>query len=344
MSVTEQKKPIPGHLITGTALNQLPPERYDWIVSGVLRTGRVRISGLFSRPHCGKSTLSKQLALAVAGGTSFLGRHCKQGRVLLWQCEDDQHDVLEVLKRMKASDAALDQITIFRGSPQENTLDRIAEELARQPYSLFIGETLDDVLRIPDLNSNTKSREAFERFEKTVLRPHYRQTSFFFLHHMRKRGEMDESGSMIMGATVVEGKTDSCLYLTRRGPQRFIHSDLRLGEQIERTLLNFNPETLLASLGDTVEASNHRENSKIVERMKAQIITTIQHHPEFTKREILGLVDGNSDQKKTVFKTLERERAIVASGDAVKGSPATYMVVDPAIRAEFLGFNEGVIQ
>src|SRR5229473_8155280 len=82
----------------GSTINELckrykTPNPYRWIVDGLLRNNRPRPSLLCGYPHAGKSTLSRQLAIAVNQGYEFLGHSTKKGRVLYWQCEESDEDI-----------------------------------------------------------------------------------------------------------------------------------------------------------------------------------------------------------------------------------------------------------
>jgi RecA-family ATPase len=63
-----------------------PIKPIEWVVQDLLRVDRL-ISLLLGKPESGKSTLARQLAIAVTQGVDFLGRKTKRGKVLYWQSE-----------------------------------------------------------------------------------------------------------------------------------------------------------------------------------------------------------------------------------------------------------------
>src|SRR5260370_39699303 len=71
-----------------------------WIVDSLLRTNRKRISLLCGSPHAGKSTLSRQLAVAVVHAEPFLVRTTLKSTDAYWQAEERESDARgDFLKR-----------------------------------------------------------------------------------------------------------------------------------------------------------------------------------------------------------------------------------------------------
>jgi len=86
----KKKKPL---LMTGRELMALTVAPQEWIVDGLLRIGRKRISLLAGKPESGKSCIGRQLTVAVVKGEPFFGRQTVRGSVLLWQTEECPEDV-----------------------------------------------------------------------------------------------------------------------------------------------------------------------------------------------------------------------------------------------------------
>ena len=106
---------------TAQELFNLPePSPSNWIVEGILRSNRGRPSLLCGFPESGKSTLSNQLAVAVANGTPFLDRATQQGHVILWKNEDSAPDIAADLRR--AGLTASSDLSIVLPNPTRQTL------------------------------------------------------------------------------------------------------------------------------------------------------------------------------------------------------------------------------
>src|SRR5260370_19369433 len=125
-----------------------------WIVDSLLRTNRKRISLLCGSPHAGKSTLSRQLAVAVVHGEPFLGRTTLKSTVAYWQTEESEDDAREDFLK---SGMTLDDLNfkILHPEPPESNLKKLNDALTENPdIRLVIIETLDDFLHMYDLDNN----------------------------------------------------------------------------------------------------------------------------------------------------------------------------------------------
>src|SRR5437899_415632 len=78
-------------------MNSVPEKRPSVVDDLLLEAGLSMIAG---KPKSGKSTLARQLAVAVANGHTFLGHDTKQGRVLYLSLEGPMEVVGDHFKRM----------------------------------------------------------------------------------------------------------------------------------------------------------------------------------------------------------------------------------------------------
>src|SRR5437764_1295624 len=123
-----------------------------WIVDNLLRTNRKRISLLCGSPHAGKSTLARQLTVAVVHGEPFLGRATLKSKVAFWQSEESEDDAREDFIK---SGMTLDEpnFVLLHADSAENNLRALNECLTNDPdIRLVIIETLDDFLQMDDLD------------------------------------------------------------------------------------------------------------------------------------------------------------------------------------------------
>jgi hypothetical protein len=336
-------------LRTAAQLKEMKIEPSDWIVSGLLRAGRKRVSLLAGKPEAGKSVAARQLAVRVAQGKPFLGRNTKKSAVLLWQSEEDLSDIRESLDHLGYDPSTDAPIYVFDGSTNENHLDNLSDVLGAYPdIRLVIIETLDDLLRISDVKENTATREAFQRFEDKVLEKHYQRVSFLGLHHLKKRA-CDDSGEMILGATYLRGRTDTKIYLDHPrtdDERRIIHATVRKGNPIAKTYLNYDAQRETISLGLTLAEEYKAGAAKTAQRIEEEIITFFTNHPDTTfESDCRPDISGNSNARRRALKKLVASGKLLKSGDGKKGSPIVYRVVEltPTDRAE-LNQQMGIIQ
>jgi hypothetical protein len=70
-------------------LFDLPTDNIEYIIPGMLPVGEAAL--LIANPKAGKSLVAYDAAFAVATGEdTFLGEHCKQGKVLIVQCDESK--------------------------------------------------------------------------------------------------------------------------------------------------------------------------------------------------------------------------------------------------------------
>jgi|SRR6185437_6542308 len=308
-----------------------------WIFYGLLRKGRRRISLLNSLPEQGKSTLARQAAVCASKGKPFMGRETTRCAVLYWQTEDEPEDLQESLRRLGYDPKTDEPIYIFRGRAEQNTLKNFDAALTAHPeIGLVIIETLDDLLRVQDILSNTAAREAFEEFDKVFCK-HAERIACLALHHLKKTENKGESGKDILGATVLRGRTDAKWYLYTckedDGPikRRIFEATVRRGTPIEPTFLVFDPETESSTLGETYASTKSADAKRTAERVEADIIEFFTGHPGASfEGECVHSVEvkGNSDQKRKIFRRLLANGRIRKEGKGAKNSPAKYFVCE----------------
>lgn len=301
-----------------------------WVVDGLLRMGRRRISLFNSLPEDGKSTNSRQLAVSVAKGEPFLGRDTRRCPVLYWQCEDEPEDLQESLLRLRYDPKTDERIIIFRGRADQNTLDNFDATLKAFPLiGLVIIETLDDLLKVQDILSNTAAREAFEAFDN-VFAKHAHRAACLALHHLKKTENKNDSGRDILGATVLRGRTDAKWYLHKaEDKRRIFEATIRRGRPIEPTYLVFDPESESVTLGETYAEACAASAGHNRERIEADILKYFNDHPGARfEDQCRVLVTGNNDAKRRAFKRLLAQGTLIQVSKGVKGQPAGYVVAE----------------
>jgi AAA domain len=218
----------------------------QWIVEDLLRVDSKRISLLAGQPRDGKSTLALQLCVAVAKAKDFLGRKTLKSSVIFWQTEAELRKVAASLQALGYNPRTDAPLLVLNSSAGENNLDTLRRELIAHPdVRLVVLETLDDILRIADLNKNTAARQAFENFDNKIVNDFSNRCAFLGLHHLNKE-KRDKKGHMLMGATVIAGKTDAVWYIQRPSDDsedRFFDTVNRSGRNVPPTWLKFDIPT-----------------------------------------------------------------------------------------------------
>lgn len=290
-----------------------------WIVDNLLRTNRKRISLLCGSPHAGKSTLARQLTVAVCHGEPFLGRPTLKGKVAYWQTEESEDDAREDFLK---SGMTLDEpnFVLLHADPAENNLKALNKCLNDNPdIRLVIIETLDDFLQMDDLGDNPSARRAFEKFDQEVVAQHSHRVCFVALHHFKKSDEQRGiSLHKILGATVIAGKTDCKIFMRGCGdgdPRRIISVDIRKGIRIEPTYLAFDEASQTSVLGQTL-ADEKAESKKAVvsvnaSELRSRCVSVVAGDPGITKTDAYTKVGGYKKAAEEMFDVLIREGAII---------------------------------
>jgi hypothetical protein len=313
--------------ITMTDLRKKKFPESNWVVADLLRTGLRRPSLLAAKPETGKSTMARQLVVAVSQGKPFLGRATSRGAVIYWQTEDDVKDVLDAFNRLGSKDGD-EQIYVLQGDPESSECQDIAAQLeADQNINLVVIETLDDLLKISDIKENTAARTAFERFNTELMIPFGDRAAFLMLHHLKKT-ETDFAGDSLLGASVIRGRTDAKIYMAQVSPddeRRLIWSSKRVGRAIPKTFLVFDPTTGKSELGETLADAARSAREAEQRADQTQLFELLRRQPDIEHGALLkGLSGMKQASKLNLIGDSVRCGSIIKSGKGVRGSPLTY--------------------
>jgi RecA-family ATPase len=172
---------------------------------------------------CGKTILARQIALEIAkGSASVFGSslNYESQKVIYVSTEDSFKDWrLKTEKYPLTDDEKLSSgknlhiITEF-----ENDLPQmISDELKKESASLVVFDVFGDTFT-GDLNSATAVRSFFKPYK--ALANKY-GTSFLFIHHLSKRGELRERADKqnVLGSMAIESSMRSVLELRRESSE-----------------------------------------------------------------------------------------------------------------------------
>jgi hypothetical protein len=315
-------------LLSFAELRALKAEPSQWIVDGLLRNGRRRISLLAGKPESGKSTLGMQLAVAVTKGKPFLGRQTQRGAVIYWQSEEEPADVRDSLDRLGYDHTRDEKLLTFFGSAAQNDVNALREELLEHPdVVLVIIETLDDLLKLSDIKENSAARAAFEKFDTAVVNDFCQRTAFLALHHLKKR-DTESVGDMLLGATTIRGRTDAKLYIRRvsdEDPRRIFQATVRKGQEVLPTFLDYDPQTTTSVLGHSLAEERKHSAQRTEMRIVEEIAEFFKNNPDTSfERDCLSVISGNTNEKWRVFKKMLAQGLLTKNGKGTKASPFKY--------------------
>ncbi len=190
--------------VTGEELLNQRVENIPTLVDPILQ--QVGLACLAGSSDTGKSSLLRQLAIAVASGEEdFLGFPINPvHRSVIYVSTEDDRTATSHLMYKQGSNLLATQVRNLRFIFSYHKLEtRLDESLTRQPADLVIVDCYADCF-IGDLKDTQKIREYLNKFQVLAAK---HQCLFLFLHHTGKRTEEKEpSKNNLLSGQGFEGK------------------------------------------------------------------------------------------------------------------------------------------
>jgi len=298
-------------LITLKDLLAEPEEKIDWTVEGLFSKGGLSL--IVAKPKTGKSTLARQLALAVSKGESFLGRETEKGLVIYLALEERREDVKSHFRSMGAQEEENLNLKIFAGMAPSDALEQVRSIAEREKPLLIVVDTLARLTRIKDLNDYSQVITGLQ----PLLAISREVKSHVCLLHHSKKGESKGIDSAL-GSIGIVGTVDTILEMNRSEKYRTISSIQRSGEDLEETVLSFDKETRISSLGGNKEQCE-------IDRLGESILEFLSQQEEAIPEKMIDeSIEGTRSYYKKALKKLREERKITRIGEGKKNFPYLY--------------------
>lgn len=220
-----------------------PDTAVDYLVEGLIQTGSVNV--LAAKPKVGKSTLARQLALAVAQGDDFLGRACPaRGTVWYLAFEGRRGDIRAHFRQMGAT--ADDPLWVLVGQAPKDIVTSVKTRAVQQRPDLVIIDTMQRFLKA---KSTDDYAEMTLLFDSVIGIAQASGAAILLLTHTSK---IDKPGlDAILGSTAIAGSVDTAVLLTRTSQYRTISTVQRTGDDLDDTVLLLDADTGRSRLGGT---------------------------------------------------------------------------------------------
>lgn len=291
-----------------TLLNE-PEEKINWVVDGLLPSGGFSI--LVAKPKVGKSTLARQLVFCVTRGEPFLGRQTVKGRVLYVSLEEKRYEVRNHFKLMGAN--GTEDLGVYVGSTPEGAYKWLENEIKRQPPILVIIDTLFRFARVSDVNDYAKIIAALDPL-LALARNHF--THIIGTHHARK--SPGDGADATLGSTAIFGSVDTAIVLKRTESKRTIETQQRYGIDMEPTLLLFDTEYKIATLGGTKEEED-------IQKVESAITEFLKSSDEPVSESVIDdEVEGRTIFKRKALRKLVSGGGVMRTGLGKRGDPFLY--------------------
>jgi hypothetical protein len=283
---------------TAAELMESTPQEQSWLVDGLLPSDGF---GLLVGPQKrGKSTLARQLAVAVADGEEFLGRKVIQGEVLYISLEETEANCIVHLKKLGLKNTQ--NVRLYGSAPTTNQLKAV---LKQYPIKLVVLDTLFKCVHVKAVNDYVTVLNALQPILETA---HEAGAHVLGIHHMNQMGGT-------LGSMAIEAATDVNVFFDRDGEKGLIWTEPRYGEKWEKTTLVFDKERQRYSLGKPQHIVHRQE-------MAAEMLKFIQNNPGSSQPQIFDSVEGRRAEK---FKAFELIRPNLEQyGTGRHGDPFRY--------------------
>lgn len=203
----------------------------EWLVGDLLpKAGTSVIAGA---PKSGKSTISRQLCIAVAQGGEFLNRKVSKGKVLYLALEEQANILANQLKKQGLQDK--DELLIHSG--HVNTADKFTaldNLIKAQSPAILVIDTLILFAGVQDINSYNETYTNMGRFNEIARQ---NNCHILFIHHQNKS---DKFGmNTIMGSSAIHASVDVAMIFSNFKGTRYLTTEQRAGIPFNNQALEF---------------------------------------------------------------------------------------------------------
>jgi hypothetical protein len=290
----------------------------EWLVDQLFKEASFNICA--GGPKSGKSSLMRQLAVAVSRGEPFLDCPTKQGDVL-YLCPDEQ-DATELRRsfnQLGAGDGVL--VSTFPVNRYSLIADLKDAILEHPQVSLIVLDTLEKTVSMEDLNDYIKT---LSDLEPLVCFATEHKLTVVGTHHTNKRQSTSVSGAMMGSNGLGSVATTSLEVLVDHAGKRYLRSMQRYSRELERTELHFDPFRLTFSLGQS-ESSKSKEKAIFkVKDLQKRIMDFICSNPSTQQKAITDAIPANKQQILRELKEMEAKGVITTKGTGRRNNPTLY--------------------
>jgi hypothetical protein len=294
---------------TFTTLDDLlnePEEETAYVWDRTLPRGGFPICA--AKPKVGKSTLARNLAVAVSQGAEFFGRATTQGKVIYLCLEEKRAEVARHFRQMKASGA---NIIIHTGRTPDNALQALEAAIIEHSPALVIIDPLSRIVRVADFNSYG---EVTRGLEPLIDLARSSECHIQAVHHNGK-GERD-GGDALLGSTGFFGAVDTLLIMKRRERARTLETVQRYGENMPETVVHLDADSGLVSSGGDMQ-------TVMLTERKTAVMDSLGDEP-LTEADIKERIGGNQGLISKAVRALHEEGHLDRTGAGKKGDPYRY--------------------
>ena len=287
----------------------------DWAVERLVPHGGTCM--IAAKPKVGKSTLARNLCVAVAMGSDFLGRKVTKGRALYAIAEGSPPTALSHFQEMLGEHPERD-LPLFhehgRVPPDETLGDWLKRVIELHEATLAV---FDPLARYA--GSKDSQYEAITADMNPFIEVAYQTGCAIVLpHHANKRkSDQHQSGDEVTGSTAYYGSVDTVIVLQTKDGLRTVETPaMRSGDELKKSELELDASGFL-NLGPPTEIGK-------LDKARDAIHEELRIAGKLSLDELVALTGCNSKTLDRALKVEHASGAIVIAGKGVKGSPKAY--------------------
>lgn len=290
-----------------------PGEQVAYVWERTLPAGGTSICA--AKPKVGKSTLVRNLAVAVTRGQSFFGRDTSQGKVIYLCLEEKRAEVAAHFRRMGARGT---DIYVHTGRAPGDALAALQAAIGELEPLLVVVDPLSRFVRVRDFNDYAEVARGMEPLTDLA-----RATGCHILcvHHCGK-GERD-GGDAILGSTALFGAVDTLMLMNRKAQARTLHTVQRYGDDMPETVAHLRAETGIVTAGGELATI------QIEERERA--VLDAVGDESLTEQDIKERLGGNQTITAKAIRALYEAGKLKRTGAGRRGDPYHYQRAEAAL-------------
>ncbi len=310
---TPQPKTGTARGFTLTPLGELlarPDAPVDYVLEDRLVAGTV--SAIVAKPKVGKSTLARNLCLAVSRGEDFLGLKTKRGECIYLALEERAEEVRADFRAMGADGS--ESILIHAATAPAEGIGALCELIGERCPVLVLADPLFRLARIRDEKAYA---EMYAALGPLIDAARTAGTHIALVHHAGKSLRTDAVDSPL-GSTAIGGAVSTVLLMRRIEAYRTLQSVQRIGSDMAETVLAFDSQSRRLSLGGTRFETDRREcEESILDFLREA------REPQ-TQAQIRDGVEGQTKVIRAALTALTASGNVSKSGDGTRGKPFLY--------------------
>jgi len=264
-----------------------------------------------------KSTLGRNLALAVARGEEFLGFTVAKGVVIFLALEERAQDVQADWRAMGAQVDGTEELYVHAAPSPVEGLVRLTELVRERKPALVV---IDPLFRFTRVKDEKAYAEIYNALGPLIDLARETGTHVMLTHHSTKLPKTDPIDSPL-GSTALAGVVATLIVLGKSGEYRTACTVQRIGDNMPETVLVFDKATRRLKLGGTKESvEQHDAEQRILEFLDGK-------EPQ-TQAQIKEGVEGATKVVWAALTMLVKAERVLKGGEGVRGKPFFYGLAD----------------